>query len=87
VLPLPSLAPHVSLGAAYTGSRFSDPANTDTLPGYLVVDFGLGLRPRFGPVKLDARTGLRNLLDERYETTRGYPMPGRNWYLELGLEI
>jgi outer membrane receptor protein involved in Fe transport len=86
-IPVPVLAPQLSVGIEYTGPRFSDPANTDTLAGYLIVDAGLRLRPRLGPVKLDLETGLRNLLDERYETTRGYPTPGRNWFLELGLEI
>ncbi len=86
-LPLPALSPEMWLVAAYTGPRFADPANTDTLPGHALIDLGLRLSPRIGPLSLAVESGLRNLLDSRYETTRGYPAPGRNWHLRMELGI
>ncbi len=86
-LPLPALAPRLSMAAEYTGARFADPANTDTLPGHVLLDAGMRFRPRVGPVSANVEAGLRNLLDARYETTRGYPSPGRSFYAELTLGI
>lgn len=83
----PNLAPRLTVAARYTGRRFADPANTDTLPGFTVIDAGLQLAPRIGPVAVNGEIGLRNLLDSRYETARGYPAPGRSWYLDVGLKI
>lgn len=86
-LPVAALAPRAWLAADYTGPRFADPANTDTLEGYLLLDAGLELSPRVGPLLLEFEVGLRNLLDACYETTRGYPTPGRSAYAELSLGI
>lgn len=85
-LPLPT-TPRVEIKADYTGPRFSDPANTDTMPGYLLLSVQLQSQPRLGAVAIGVEAGVRNLLDARYETARGYPTAGRNWYCQLNLEI
>jgi outer membrane cobalamin receptor len=71
----------------YTGSRFADAANSDTLPAYLLFDVGLDLSQRIGPVTADLRGGVRNLFDRRYQAVRDYPTPGRSFYSELELRI
>lgn len=85
--PLPGLKPRLNLAAEYTGLRFADAANTDTLPAHVLVNAGLSFAPRFGRAVAAIEAGLKNLFDASYETARGYPNPGRNWYLELALGI
>jgi outer membrane receptor protein involved in Fe transport len=85
--PLPALVPRLGLRAGYTGARWADPTNTTSLPAFATIDAELRVRPRLGRVRLDAGAGVRNLLDTSYETTHGYPCPGRNWYAELGLAL
>uniref|UniRef100_A0A7C4GGE1 TonB-dependent receptor n=1 Tax=candidate division WOR-3 bacterium TaxID=2052148 RepID=A0A7C4GGE1_UNCW3 len=85
--PLSTLRPRLFGGVDYTGARFADAANTDKLPAHALVNTGIALAPRLGRVDLRIETGLKNLLDVNHETARGYPSPGRNWFLELGLGI
>ncbi len=65
--------------------RFGDAANQDTLPGYLLFDAEAALAPPVGRNNLSVRAGCRNVLDHRYETARGYPVPGRSLYAEIEL--
>jgi outer membrane receptor protein involved in Fe transport len=76
----------------YTGPRYTKPDtlprnNTNSLPGYLLLDVGLGLSPTFAGVETALRGGIRNLLDRQYEAMKDYPVPGRTWYAELELEL
>lgn len=82
---LPVFSPRFTVRAAYTGTRMAN--DTLSLPGFALVDVGLGTKPRLGRVELDAGAGIRNLLDTGYETILGYPNAGRNWYAELGLGL
>jgi vitamin B12 transporter len=70
-----------------TGERYTNPDNTDSLPGFLLFDVGLGLTPTLGRLTTALRGGIRNLFDRQYEVMKGYPIPGRNWYAELELRI
>jgi outer membrane cobalamin receptor len=93
------VSPWAGLGIAkldcdvrYTGLRYTTPDTlppntTNSLPGFLLLDVGLGLSPTFGRVGTALRGGVRNLLDRRYEVMRDYPVPGRNWYAELELKL
>ncbi|MEO0086170.1 MAG: TonB-dependent receptor [candidate division WOR-3 bacterium] len=85
--PVPVMRPRLVYGVEYTGLRFADAANTDTLPAYLLANAGLAVSPKLGRVTARIESGLKNLFNESYETARGYPSPGRSWYLELELEI
>jgi vitamin B12 transporter len=76
----------------YTGQRYTvpdtlAPNDTNSLPGFLVLDVGIALTPNFGRLGTALRGGVRNLLDRQYEVMRDYPVPGRNWYAELELKL
>ncbi|OYD15812.1 hypothetical protein CH330_04720 [candidate division WOR-3 bacterium JGI_Cruoil_03_51_56] len=77
------LTTRLNLTTEYTAQRFTNPANTDTLPAYLL--FHTEASVRF--LEARARFGIHNLSDRRYQTIKDYPVPGRNWYagLELGI--
>ena len=76
----------------YTGQRYTTPDtlapnDTNSLPGFLVLDVGVAFMPTFGRLGTALRGGIRNLFDRQYEVMRGYPIPGRNWYAELELKL
>ena len=50
------------------------------LGGYAVFGAKLVWSPRDG---LDIEAGGRNLGDKWYELAKGYPMPGRTWFLNV----
>lgn len=55
------------------------------LPRYGVVDLGLGREIVIGDIDLLGSLSVRNLLNERYQIIRSYPMPGRSLHLTLTL--
>jgi len=76
----------------YTGLRYTTPDtlapnDTNSLPGFLVLDVGVTFTPTFGRLGTALRGGVRNLFDRQYEMMKGYPIPGRNWYAELELKL
>ncbi len=70
-----------------TGERYTNSDNTDSLPGFLLFDVGVGLAPTLGRLTTALRGGIRNLFDKQHEVMKGYPIPGRNWYAEVELRI
>jgi len=70
-----------------TGQRYTNSANTDSLPRFLLFDVGVGFTPTLGRLTAALRGGIRNLFDKQHEMMKGYPIPGRNWYAELELRI
>lgn len=71
----------------HTGSRYTNADNTDSLPGFLLLDLGCSFSPRAGPLRTALRLGVRNLLDRQYQVMKDYPVPGRTLYGELELEM
>lgn len=74
----------LALLASYVGERddldFSTfPATRVTLPGYVTF----GLRYELQVSGLAVSLGIDNLLDARYETLRGYPAPGRTFFVQV----
>ncbi len=70
-----------SLSSNYIGER------PDEMEDYTVVNFRISrdVVVRSRPLKLSLN--LNNLFDEEYEVAAGYPMPGRNYTLEVGTEF
>jgi outer membrane cobalamin receptor len=77
----------LTLGANGASMRFTDRANTDTLPGYFTLDLGIESWLAFRNLKFGIAAGCQNLFDRRYETIRAYPQPGRSFYLKSEFKI
>jgi len=77
----------ISIDASYVGPRYTVPNNTDSLPGFVLVDAGFSLSPRLGLLQTALRTGVRNLFDRQYQVLKDYPLPGRTFYAELSVGI
>lgn len=82
----------LSLKGRAVTRRYTNKENTDTLPGFGLLDAGV----IFDPVRLLAKSGgwhsrvgfgCKNLLDLQYQEIKGYPLPGRNIYLEIDIGI
>ena len=72
------LANYVSERPDFDFSTF--PATRVTLPPYTTV----GLRVEKAIGDLTQRAGVDNLLDERYEPLKGFPAPGRTYFIQVG---
>ena len=78
-----------TFGVTQSGDRLSDPVYPDTLPktlaGFALLDAGVAVSPKLGPVTATVQFGVRNILDTRHQTVDFYPNPGRTMYAELEL--
>lgn len=64
----------ISLGTEYVDEQWSDRGKTgDRLPDYFLFNTRIAQRIR----NLEAYISLDNILDKKYQTVFGYPMPGR----------
>ncbi len=74
-----------SYGVRLVDIRYSTDANTKWYDAYRVDDAGVGVE--FGVSAATVRAGYRvkNLNGEEYELIGGYPMPGREWGIDLSL--
>ncbi|MBM3314369.1 TonB-dependent receptor [candidate division WOR-3 bacterium] len=82
-MPILNELARLALTARGSSARFADPANADTLPGYLLFDAEASASPRVRNVNVTVRAGCRNVLDRRYQSIKDYPVPGRTLYAEV----
>ena len=76
----------VTLREFWTGESFTRTDNRDALPPYALTD--LFAVARFGAgADYTLRAAVRNLTDTQYEIVPQYPLPGRSFHLELGIEL
>jgi len=71
----------IGLEAAWVGSRFHDPQNTQSVGGYPLVNLRLQHQPN---LRQNYFISLTNLAGRGYETFAGFPQPGRT--VLVGLE-
>ncbi|MEX2352050.1 MAG: TonB-dependent receptor [Balneolaceae bacterium] len=66
-----------------TGRRYITEDHTSSLAPYLTLDLAFSFSQRAFGVDWHAGVTAQNLLDERYEVIRWYPMPGRTFEFSL----
>ena len=76
---------HAMTRYSVTGKRFSDVANTSRLSGYSRLDGSLGTVLTVRQFKFNIAVQGINLLDKDIFFMDGYPLPGREFRLTLGL--
>lgn len=69
----------------YTGIRYTDNKNENTLDAYSILN--LMLNYNFSESKLDLSLGVYNILNQAYQTYPGQPMPGINFNIQLKWQI
>ncbi len=80
----------LKIGARAVSSRFTNSNNTDTLPGYVLMDAEVGFAPLnlfLNANKWQPRVtvGAKNVFNRRYQEIKDYPLPGRDIYLEIDI--
>ncbi|HUI31534.1 MAG TPA: TonB-dependent receptor [Candidatus Acidoferrales bacterium] len=71
----------------YVGGRFYTSDNTASLPPYAVTYASASARIEAGPLELFPKISVDDLFNRRYEVIYEYPVPGRTYWLELGIQF
>jgi vitamin B12 transporter len=79
----------ISTTSSYTGKRYTtiDNRQSDTLPQFLLWDMGAGYNFSFKDWSLNVQAELDNVLNTDYQTLRNRAMPGRNYQLQLIINL
>lgn len=82
------LLKYVSFSLFYNFStrRYSNFENTQYVPRYDVFDGNIGAGFNFSGLKTDIRFKINNILNENYSVLPGYPMPLRNYKIEINFK-
>lgn len=73
----------------FTGKRYTtqDNRETDSLSPYILFDLSAGYNFNISPVKLSLQAEVDNIFNTEYQTLRNRAMPGRNYQLQVLLNI
>jgi outer membrane cobalamin receptor len=70
----------------FTAKRYTNFENTQFVPRYDVFDGNIGLGFQKDEIEIGAKFIVNNILNEDYSELPGYPMPLRNYKLEISLK-
>ncbi len=70
---------NINISSQYTSYRYSLQSNdiNSLLPSYIIYNSGLSYQFDYNKINLILQFSVKNLLDNRYEVIKNYPMPGR----------
>ncbi|MBE2216929.1 MAG: TonB-dependent receptor, partial [Ignavibacteria bacterium] len=75
-----------SLFYNFSTRRYTNFENTEFIPRYDVLDGNIGLGFQQGDVELGLKFIANNIFNENYSVLPGYPMPLRNFKIELNIK-
>lgn len=69
----------------YYGRRFSLNQNIESnlLPAFQTIDLNIGKVFHHNNNEIEIKFGVKNIANNQYEFIRSFPMPGRNYFLQL----
>jgi iron complex outermembrane receptor protein len=70
----------------FTGKRYINAENTKFIPYYELVDANINLTFNLLKTETSLKFAVNNFADEDYEVMPGYPMPLRNYKLQIGIK-
>ncbi|KEO74445.1 TonB-dependent receptor [Anditalea andensis] len=71
----------------YVGENFVTTDNTLSIPSYEILSAGMDYKWRFKKMSGTANFQIFNLLNTEYQVMRQRPMPGRNYQLNININI
>jgi outer membrane cobalamin receptor len=77
----------INLNFQYMSKRYADSYNTAYLGDVRLWNANVGVSPSFANIKWMLRLDFNNILDENYRLSDGYPMPGREIRVTVGLNL
>lgn len=87
-LPESKLIKLISIQGYYTftGKRYTDFSNTRYVPFYELIDANIGIIMTLFRTDISLKFAVNNLINEKYEVVAGYPMPLRDYKIQIGLK-
>jgi vitamin B12 transporter len=76
----------VNIFRLFTGKRPVNQDNTASLPSYSLTNVNIATGAPFGPWKITAKLEMDNIFNVQYQVYPAYPMPGRTYKLDIGVE-
>ncbi len=76
----------ISINETYTGLRYIDATNINSLPAYALTDVNLIENISLSHYQLTINVSIKNIFDTDYQSYADYPMPGRSFKISLGIE-
>jgi iron complex outermembrane receptor protein len=78
----------ISMNVFYTfaGKRFIDQENTKFVPYYEIIDANVGTALNIFKTETIVKFIVNNLTNKDYQVVSGYPMPLRNYKLQIGIK-
>jgi outer membrane cobalamin receptor len=78
----------ISMNVFYTfvGKRFIDQENTKFVPYYEIIDANVGTALNIFKTETIVKFIVNNLTNKNYQVVSGYPMPLRNYKLQIGIK-
>ena len=76
----------VNINYRIVGKRFTDPGNTRTLSEYRFLNGNIGFFLSVSGIRADIRLQALNLLKKSIYLLEGYPLPGREYRISIGLQ-
>jgi outer membrane cobalamin receptor len=70
----------------FTGARPVNEDNKELLPAYSVTNANIMASAPFGAWKVSAKVEVDNIFNVQYQVYPAYPMPGRTFKLDVGVE-
>ncbi|MBI5402685.1 MAG: TonB-dependent receptor [Ignavibacteriae bacterium] len=70
---------------SFTGKRYSDFENKERLPVIDLLDGNIGYTIKVNKITINTKFEINNVLNEDYIIIQGYPMPLRNYKINLSL--
>lgn len=77
----------LNLNQIFIGKRFTDEANTKSLPSYSLIDVNLVLERPILSVNFRTKFEVNNISNIDYQNIADYPMPLRSYRFTLGIEL
>ncbi|MEJ2634012.1 MAG: TonB-dependent receptor [Calditrichia bacterium] len=70
----------------YVGERYNDDMNTAKLDSYSLVNLNIAINPALAGLKWTVRFEVNNLMDKNIQVIQGYPIPGREYRVTVGMD-
>lgn len=78
-----------SLSARYAGKRFIEKSNNEfqSIKGFVLIDYKVNRKVSIQKINMNLSAEVKNILNVYYEQLKNHAMPGRNYKINLSINI
>ena len=77
---------YVNINYCYVNRQFRDSNNSDTCPAHHLFNGNLGINYSFQEFQFDLKFQAYNIFNKEIEIFSGYPLPGREFRISIGIK-